>query len=300
MSLDRGITWSWLGAVDGDAFVVDVPSGCEELRLSMGMPYATEQLERFLAPLAGRVERTALCRSRKGREVPLLRIGRAGAPRRVLATARHHACEMMASYALEGLIASALADDATGRWFGAQVELLVVPFVDGDGVEDGDQGKNRRPRDHNRDYAGEALYPETAALRELLPRWAAPGLDAALDVHCPWIRGDGNESSYQVGSSFPAMWSAQREFAAALAGVNRSPIPYDPADDLPFGQSWNRPGFGVGTGRSMTTFLAALPGTRLSSSFELPYAVARGATVDQQSARAFGVALAAGLHAYLA
>ena len=47
-----------------------------------------------------------------------------------------------------------------------RIEAL-VPFVDKDGVEEGDQGKNRAPRDHNRDYAGASMYPETGALREL-------------------------------------------------------------------------------------------------------------------------------------
>ena len=85
-----------------------------------------------------------------------------------------------------------------------RVEFFVVPFVDKDGVEDGDQGKNRRPHDHNRDYGGRAdgdhsIYASTRALRERIPAWSGGKLRVALDLHCPWIRGEHNEVIYFVG-----------------------------------------------------------------------------------------------------
>jgi len=49
----------------------------------------------------------------------------------------------MASWALEGLIEEVLADTADGRWLRERVEFLMVSLMDLDGVEDGDQGKNR-------------------------------------------------------------------------------------------------------------------------------------------------------------
>ena len=44
--------------------------------------------------------------------------------------------------------------------------------MDKDGVEDGDQGKNRRPGDHNRDWDGESIYNSTEAVREFLLVWS--------------------------------------------------------------------------------------------------------------------------------
>ncbi len=79
---------------------------------------------------------------------------------------------MMASWSLEGLMDEVLADTTDGRWLREHVEFLVVPFMDKDGVEDGDQGKNRRPHDHNRDYLGESIYPEVAAWRAFVPGWS--------------------------------------------------------------------------------------------------------------------------------
>ena len=53
----------------------------------------------------------------------------------------------MATRALEGIIEIILSDTEDGRWFRSHGDFFIVPFVDKDGVEDGDQGKNRRPHD---------------------------------------------------------------------------------------------------------------------------------------------------------
>ena len=49
---------------------------------------------------------------------------------------------MTASYALEGLI-SAVLDEPDYEWLRQNVDFLIVPFVDKDGVEEGDQGKQK-------------------------------------------------------------------------------------------------------------------------------------------------------------
>ena len=66
--------------------------------------------------------------------------------KKVLLTSRHHACESTGSYVLEGVIKALCENPIEGY------EFFVVPMTDFDGVCDGDQGKNRIPHDHNRDY----------------------------------------------------------------------------------------------------------------------------------------------------
>lgn len=61
--------------------------------------------------------------------------------------------------------------------------------MDKDGVEDGDQGKNRLPHDHNRDYTGESIYASVRASRDFVPHWSVGRLKFALDMHCPYILG---------------------------------------------------------------------------------------------------------------
>ena len=112
--------------------------------------------------------------------------------------ARHHACEMVASYAVEDLMTEVLSKSEVGQWFQNHVELLVIPIVDLDGVEDGDQGKNRKPRDHNRDYVGKSVHPEVEAIRKFVPKWSQGKLRFGLDVHSSRISGNYNEHIYLV------------------------------------------------------------------------------------------------------
>ena len=76
--------------------------------------------------------------------------------------------------------------------------MLAIPFMDRDGVEDGDQGKNRTPHDHNRDYNERPLYPEVSALMKL-GESLKPRVLVATDLHCPHIRGEWNDRVYLVG-----------------------------------------------------------------------------------------------------
>jgi hypothetical protein len=168
ISRDQGRTWSWLGkSASNTSFTYKFAADESDVRFSVGMPYQHADLLRFLekhrAHPALKVE--VLGKTKKGTPVELLRLGRIEGPPKfkVLVTVRHHACEMMASYVAEGLMEEFLAESETGRWLREQVQCAVVPLVDKDGVEAGDQGKNRLPRDHKADYRGQSIYPEVAA-----------------------------------------------------------------------------------------------------------------------------------------
>jgi len=304
VSTDAGRTWSWLGAeaAEGGSFRHDFPEDDAEVRFGFAIPYLEENLKEFLAEYQGspHLSLQPLCKTSHGRAVERLHVGRLdGAPRyRVLLTARHHACEMMANYVLEGALEAVLADNEDGRWFRRNVEILAIPFMDKDGVEEGDQGKNRKPRDHNRDYIGKSVHPSVAALRTFVPNWSNDRLVAAFDLHCPWIRGAHNEVIYIVGSADEDMWQRQQEFGRLLESVQSGPLVYRASDNLPFGQAWNT-GSNVGSNRSCAQWASDLEGMRLTASFEIPYANAGGRPVTPDSARAFGQSLARALRSYL-
>lgn len=304
VSEDGGRTWRWLGtdAVDGQSFVYDFTNGTDEMRFSFGMPYVQADLNRFLSSYSASdhlVEET-LCQTRKGRDVEMLRVGRldGAADLRVLFTARHHCCEMMPSYVLEGTIAAMLADDDLGRWFQRRVECLMIPFADKDGVEDGDQGKNRAPRDHNRDYVGESVHVEPAAIREKMPSWGAGKLKATIDLHCPYIRGDQHEMIHQVGLDSDVHWQEQERFSHILEEVQTGGLPYYARDNLPFGVAWNT-AENFKAGKSVSRWASELPGVRLATSIEFPYANVRELDTSPELAREFGRDLAAALKMYL-
>lgn len=302
MSLDGGWTWAWQRADFGkNRFSVTIPTNATEVLLAFADLYTQRHWERFverIGPSPHLVTGT-LTTSRKGRAVEMARVGCvSGSPkRRVFVSARHHACESMASYVLEGLVEGVLATGDEGPWLRDNVEFLVVPFVDKDGVEDGDQGKNRRPHDHNRDYGGESIYSETASIRELMPRWSGGKPVTSIDLHCPYIRGDYNEFVYQVGRREPAVWAEQLRLGAILERVQSGALDYRNADNLAFGQAWNT---GTVTGFvSCSGWFMTQPGVRLATSIETAYATAHKRVVTAESARAFGRDLARALAVYL-
>lgn len=306
ISRDQGWTWTWLGrgCVSENAFTYTPHANERELWFSFGMPYTRRNLDRFLQAHVSPpfLQTGVLCQSRRGRPVPWVRIGsEAGAAaQRVLVTARHHACEMMASHELEGMMHAFLTSRAAWaeRWR-QEVSLLVIPFMDYDGVEDGDQGKARVPRDHNRDYEGVSVHPETAALRDWVQAEEEAGraFGMALDLHDPHIGGAMNERIYMVGSRDSTRASEQRIFSQCLESCAGGTLPFLASDFLPFGTAWNT-GANYADGMSFAGWASGRPGMRLASTLELPYARARGVEVNAGSAYAFGERLAQAMAVY--
>lgn len=303
MSLDHGQTWQWLGSdvCDGNSFRHEFPPDASDVRFSFAMPYQQEHWDRFVAGLGDHpaVKHETLCVTRKGREAELLLIGNGeGDPEhRVAITCRHHSCEMMVNYLLEGLIKWIL-DDADAGWLRENVEFFIVPFVDKDGVEDGDQGKGRRPRDHGRDYLGESIYASTGAIRERLPEWGGDRLHVGIDLHCPVISGGRNEDIYMVGSADERIAVEEKRFGEILESVVEGPLPFAADGYLPFGMAWNVADNYAG-GKGFKRWISEQPGIVLAATFELPYANAGGAEMNPESARLFGADLGRCLTAYL-
>jgi hypothetical protein len=305
VSLDGGRSWNWLGkeAVEKETFRFAFPSGVDEVRFCLSIPYLEADLNRFLASHRGsrRLRREVLCETGKGRRVELIRIAQPGLEyrRRALITARHHCCEMIASYSMEGLMDFLLADAPDGNWLRQNVEFAFVPFMDKDGVEDGDQGKNRRPHDHNRDYAGRSIYPSVRALREFVTRWSGGKLEFALDMHCPWLKGDLNEHVYFVGGRVEKIWNEVLSFSRILEQVRIGPIPYRASGNVPYGTAWNTAKNTPGSLKSFGMWASELPGIRLATSIEIPYANAKDTTITAEAARALGADLGRAMRRYL-
>jgi len=304
-STDGGGTWSWLGsrAVQDSSFIYEFEQKGQDVRFCFAIPYLESNLRQFLQKYTNNSHLAVheLCKSHKGRSVECLHAGKInGNPKyRVLLTARHHACEMIASYTLEGLLEVILSETDIGHWFQKNVEVLVVPFVDKDGVEDGDQGKNRRPHDHNRDYNNNSIYPSVKAIRSFVPQWSDSKLKVFIDLHCPYIRGDNNEVIYLVGSSDSAIWRQQQEFATILESVRKGQLPFLAKSSIPFGTAWNTAA-NYGQFKSSSRWAGEQQGVRLATTIEIPYANVGTTVVTADNARAFGHDLAKALQRYLA
>lgn len=305
VSFDRGTTWQWVGceATEGNSFSYAFPVDATDVLFSVGMPYQEANWQRTVNALADNryFSSHTLCttRNQRGVEYALLGCLDTEPAHRVVVTCRHHSCEMMASYAVEGLVAwVAEASDPEAVWMRENAQVCIVPFMDKDGVEAGDQGKNRQPRDHNRDYEGESIYASTAAIRELLPRWGAGCLRATLDLHCPCLVGSGTETIYLVGTENTYAAGEQERFSQTLDSVSKGPLPFNHSDYLPVGKGWNKKKSFTG-GKSFSQWTERLPDPVPSMVIEIPYACASGVEVDQTSGHLFGHDLGRALARYL-
>jgi len=303
-SKDGGLKWSWLGnnKVKDASFSYDFEADEKDIRFCFTIPYQDKDVQLFLKSIMPNSNLTVEehARTKAGRVVQRLRLGKInGEPEyRVLLTCRHHACESMASFVLEGMMEHILTDAEDSRWFCDNVQVMAIPFMDIDGVEEGDQGKNRKPRDHNRDYLGESIYSSVRQLRNEIPAWSEGKLKVALDLHCPYIRGDDHEKIYLVGSSNTKIWLQQTRFSSIFESVRTGPLDHKASDNIPFGQAWNTDK-NYSSGKSCSRWASELKGVKMACTIEIPYATVRAAAVTPLSARALGRDFARTLRKYL-
>lgn len=293
VSLDQGKTWRWLGdkGFSWTEFSYKFGPNDRDVCFAFSMVYTQETLQRFLDANKNKFHLTKkiLCRSKKGREVEYYTFGNPNNPNKLGAvlTCRHHACEMMAEYAIEGIVEEIFSGSDDGKWLLDNVEFIWIPFVDKDGVEDGDQGKNRFPHDHNRDYI-QKIHPEIKAITTMVPEW---GKDKRLflhDFHCPWTRDGINEILYYPGPQSPYMAAQLKRFADILTEKQKGGIiPYRESNNLPFGKSWN-----IGTQndkhRMFRQWTDSLLNAFFGNTIEIPYANSEGAQATVESVRQLG------------
>lgn len=253
VSRDGGRSWAFLnekGHGDGLAFSYAFGPDDREVRFAHGLPYGEREWAELTASVRAnpRVRIGALCKSQSGlRDVDLLTIepedGKS-ADWLFAFTARHHCCEVSANPVMEGLVQAALADDETGRWVREHVKFVFIPFMDKDGVVCGDQGKNRRPWDYNRDYTKD-LYSSVRAFKALLAKECSDKKLYYIDLHSPWIRGNEHDHFFSLGPDCAARpeldlrWKAYSRRLTALTKGTR--LVHDPKWDIPGGIGYNQP-----------------------------------------------------------
>lgn len=310
VSYDDGASWQWLGDDivsrqdrEDVAFSHECSQAHTKVLFAFCPIYTQADLDHFLQDEVKStfVQKEVLCHSRQGKEVEFLRIGNSSTKFQLILTCRHHACEAVASYFLEGVLEAILGEDEVGVWFRNNVYCAVVPFIDKDGVEAGDQGKNRAPHDHNRDYGGDvsdSIYPEVAALRRWMSSWLREEKHpVVLDFHCPHIRGNENEDVYFVGVPSPQVWEEVMKLSTIWENLADGALPFRKSHNLPFGEKWNT-GSNYSEGKSFTKWASELPAVRLAAAMEMPYASAGGAEVTPESCRELGRSLAKALQTY--
>ncbi len=152
--------------------------------------------------------------SHDGRGIGAIRLGRANAPRLIVLLGRQHPPEVTGAIAMRAFVdALAARADRLG-----DVQVLVVPMLNPDGVARGHWRANRGAVDLNRDW-GTFAQPETRAVKawlERLPQGVRPVL--MLDFHSTrtnlfYVQGKDEASAAQ--QRFLAAWLEERENALA-------------------------------------------------------------------------------------
>ena len=304
VSADGGNTWRWLDDKSvkkpSKTFKYSFAPGEKELFFSSVVNYTEKELKRFLEKhkKVAELKVGTLCKSGKGRDVELLRIRGMEKKEKfkVLLTSRHHASETMASHVLEGIIEAALSGTPDGQWLRENVDFMIVPLVDKDGVEDGDQGNSRPPHDHNRDYAGEvqAVHPEVRAIREQVPPWLEGLPLFFLDMHCPLP--DRHFFFFLGGSN--------ARFNEILEAERKGPVPFAkgtlkergaPPPSVPSTPAMNR---ARGTVTSQA-WASRLPGVACATAAEIPHFNAEGVVMTAETSRLLGRDLARAIRVFL-
>lgn len=293
-AVEREGSWEWLGATarpNATAFTYAFDAG-ERVRFALAPPYQVADFEAVYENYAahGRLHRETLTTSEGGRSVPLVRVG--SGDRHVVVTCRHHACESTASYALEGLLRELLEGDVLSTDYCVHL----VPFVDIDGVERGDQGKHRAPHDHNRDYVeGNAIsdslspiYRATSAIMTYV-RDLEGELVLGLDLHCPFKWGGDNDHPFFVSDPD----RADEELLELADWLDRTTTRRQSALDYDATAGGGIHSFD-GQAAVAPTFSAFADdaGARLAATLEVPYVGTDADPVTPGSTRALGRALA--------
>ena len=193
VSHDEGTSWQWMTdgvpANPSESFEYEFGPDEDNVIFAWQPLYTESTLRRFVDHVNCREGKKlrveTLCTTEKGRKAELLRFGNDDNPGKVgvLLFARHHANEIWASFVLQGLVEEVLSGSPDGKWLQENASFFVVPFVDKDGVEDGDPGKDRRPYDHNRDYVM-GRYSTVRAIRQKAVEWAKDKkMIVGFDIH---------------------------------------------------------------------------------------------------------------------
>ena len=185
-----GETWTPTdaGSLSADKVMVyKIKATAPQMSVAWGPPFVPSGAEKLLAEIAAKLpeaKRFELAKTRGGRPVNGIRIGDENAPHQVWIGSRQHAWEAGGSQVGRGFIRWYASDEA--KDLRAQTCLHYIPIMDVDNAALGAGGKEAIPRDHNRDWAAEPVYPEVAAAQRMIRDiHAKHGLDVFIDLHNP-------------------------------------------------------------------------------------------------------------------
>jgi hypothetical protein len=166
-----------------------IPVTGTSVHVAWGPPFVASDAANLLQRIVQRLPESQpfeLTKTRGGRSVNGIRIGSENARYQVWVNARHHAWEAGGSQVGRGFVEWIASDDPAARAVRQQACIYFIPIMDVDNVVLGAGGKDAQPRDHNRDWADQPIYPEIAAAQKRIRAiHEQHGLDVYIDLHNP-------------------------------------------------------------------------------------------------------------------
>lgn len=255
--------WKWQYETPnfgGKSFTYTFADDENEVYFAHDMVYSPDRFFDFAKKNNLKVE--TLCKSEKGRDVPY--VDTKEGEECIILTSRHHACESTGNYVLEGVLERIFKNLAD------KFRIICVPFVDYDGVIDGDQGKGRNNHDHNRDYEkdGEPIYTAVAKIREFADNLK---VRFAFDFHSPW-HWTGHNDTLFVPIKCCSIIDNINEFSNLFEKeMTEDALPYLASDNMMPNVEWNK----VGAIVSFAPYMESV-GAELAFTLETPYFIANG------------------------
>ncbi|MCA9040900.1 MAG: hypothetical protein KDA65_11180 [Planctomycetaceae bacterium] len=165
----------------------------ERAWLAWGPPFLPATAEKLLEQakeVLPDAELFELAETRQQRSVKGIRFGALESsnskPFGIWVQARQHAWEAGGSWVGQGFLLWAVSDDPAAVALRSKAVVHFIPIMDVDSVVEGAGGKNAFPRDHNRDWDDNPVYPEVRAAQERI-RYLdrQERFDLYIDLHNP-------------------------------------------------------------------------------------------------------------------
>jgi hypothetical protein len=184
-------------------------------------PYTARRLNKLLADTSPRLKRESIGRTVRGRDIPLLTIGRG--TRTIWLMARQHAWETGTSFAADGAVRYLVSDDPWAVRLRQEATVKVLPMFDPDGVAEGAVRFNANGFDNNRnwDAVDPRLMPEIAAAKAAI----TGRIDIFLTLH-------NTESTDYVEGPVAAHGAVARALVERLRSLANFFDPASPRDSM--------------------------------------------------------------------
>lgn len=307
-SEDGGQSWNFLYPdkfVDTNAFSFEFDEEDTLLRFCMTIPYVASDWSAFIdqkmIQYPDCIRESVLTQTEQGQKVKYFTMKHPGTEKTaytVFLTARHHACEATASYVLEGMISSFLEKIHHCDSLAQQIQLIAIPFVDLDGVQMGEQGKNRSPHDHNRDYL-QLIYPSTRAIDSMFTQLIDGTQSINIDLHSPWIKFNQNETLFFIGQENEVFSNNLNLLVSEVLSIHEGTLPFDLNTAVfPFGKDWNTRSMHEAFDKdllSISQWGALQEHVLLATTLEVPYSNVQKVVLSEEALHEFGHSLFEGI-----